>query len=80
MSRFVLALTLSALTLGLAACGEKPQTLAGHQISGSAPAWQGPTTAFTVSGWKVGDERSWAAHMQTRAQGQNEYVRLGTNH
>jgi hypothetical protein len=70
-------LVLSALTLGLAACGEKPQELAGRQITGSAASWQGPATAVTVSGWTVGDQRSWQAHMQARAQAQNEYVRLG---
>jgi len=79
MSRTFLAAALSALALGLAACGDKPQQLAGQQIGGSGPSWQGPTTAFTVSGWKVGDERSWNAHMQARAQGQNENVRLGTS-
>ena len=79
MSRAFRAATLCVLTLGLGACGEKPQVVAGQQISGSAPSWQGPATVFTVSGWKVGDERSWNAHMQTRAQGQNENVRLGTS-
>jgi hypothetical protein len=79
MSRMLWVATLSALTLGLAACGEKPQVSAGNQIRGSAPGWQGPSTVFTVSGWKVGDERSWAAHMQARAQSQNEYVRLGAS-
>jgi hypothetical protein len=79
MSRVFWVVTLSALTLGLVACGERPQELAGRQIRGSAPNWQGPATVFTASGWKVGDERSWDAHMQTRAQAQNEQVRLGTS-
>lgn len=77
MSRIFWVATLSALTLGLTACSEKPQVSAGNQIRDSAPGWQGPSSAFTVSGWKVGDERSWAAHMQARAQSQNEHVRLG---
>ena len=79
MSRILWVATLFALTLGLGACGEKPQVSAGNQIRGSAPGWQGPSTVFTVSGWKVGDERSWAAHMQARAQAQNEHVRLGVS-
>ena len=79
MKRVFLLLPGLALTLGVAACGDRPQERAGHQDRGSAPAWQGPTTVFTVSGWKVGDERSWAAHLQTRAQGQNENVRLGAS-
>jgi hypothetical protein len=79
MSRIFWVVTLSALALGLAACAEKPQEAAGHKVRGSAPNWQGPATAFTVSGWKVGDEGSWGAHMQTRTQAQNEHVRLGVS-
>lgn len=78
MNRILWAVTLCALTLGLSACGEKPQ-VAGKQVRGSEPSWQGPTTVFTVPGWKVGDEGSWAAHMQARANGQNENVRLGVS-
>ena len=79
MSRIFWAVSLSALALGLGACGEKPQELAGRQIQGSAPSWQGPASTFIVSGWTVGDQRSWQAHMQARAQGQNELVRLGAS-
>jgi len=80
MSRTFWVAALSTLALGLAACAEKPQESAGQRIRGSAPNWQGPATVFTVSGWKVGDERSWNTQMQVRAQGQNENVRLGTSH
>ncbi len=71
----VVVLMMSALAL--AACSERPQELAGKKIKGSAPDWQGPATAYTASGWKVGDERSWEQHMQVRAQGQNEFSRTG---
>jgi len=77
MRRTHWVLALVALASGLAACGEKPQSLAGKQISGSPPSWQGPSTVFTASGWAVGDQRSWQTHMQARAQAQNENVRLG---
>jgi hypothetical protein len=73
MKTFV-ALMLSALAL--AACSERPQERAGQTIKGSAPSWQGPATAFTAPGWTVGDQASWTQHMQTRAQGQNEYARI----
>jgi hypothetical protein len=63
-----------------AGCGERPQQLAGKQLKGSAPSWQGPASPFTASGWKVGDESSWQQHMQVRAQGQNEFVRIGAGH
>jgi hypothetical protein len=75
MNRTPALLLLSALAL--AACGERPQELAGHKIKGSGPDWQGPASPFTAPGWKVGDERSWDQQMQTRAQAQNEYARLG---
>jgi ABC-type glycerol-3-phosphate transport system substrate-binding protein len=68
------ALMLSALVL--AGCGERPQERAGQKITGSAPSWQGPATAFTARGWTVGDQGSWTQHMQTRAQGQNEFSRI----
>jgi hypothetical protein len=64
MIRTLWVTALSTLALGLAACAEKPQEAA---------------TAFTASGWKVGDEGSWGAHMQTRTQAQNEHVRLGVS-
>jgi len=67
-------LMLSALVL--AGCGERSQQMAGQQIGGSVPSWQGPATAFTAPGWKAGDQGSWIQHMQTRAQGQNEFVRI----
>ncbi|MBX3642578.1 MAG: hypothetical protein KF720_05845 [Rubrivivax sp.] len=64
------------LALALVGCSERPQSLAGQQVRGSAPAWEGPTTAFTAPGWKVGDQESWKQQLQTRAQGQNEFVRM----
>lgn len=70
-------IVIAASALLLAACGEKPQSLAGKQIHGSEPSWQGPVTRFTEPGWKVGDQNSWTQHMQARAQGQNESVRIG---
>ena len=80
MRRILGCLALCALTVGLGACGERPQEGAGRQIRGSEPAWQGPATAFTVPGWTVGDRNSWQAQLQTRAQAQNENVRLGAGH
>ena len=68
------ALMLSALAL--AGCSERPQEMAGQTIRGSTPSWQGPATAFTTPGWKVGDQGNWTQQMQTRAQGQNEFSRI----
>lgn len=80
MKRTACLLAFSALMLGLGACSERPQELAGRQINGGAPNWQGPASPFTAPGWTVGDRRSWQTHMQTRAQAQNEYVRLSQSH
>jgi hypothetical protein len=40
-------------------------------------AWQGAQDPFVVPGWKPGDKASWESELQKRAQGQNEYVRIG---
>ncbi len=74
MTRTFALCVLSALVF--AGCGDKPQDRAGMTITGSPPSWQGPATAFTAPGWKVGDQNSWNQHMQTRAQGQNEFARI----
>jgi hypothetical protein len=62
----------------LAACSERPQELTGKTGKDRAPAWDGPSTAFTVPGWKVGDRASWDNQMQVRAQTMNEYRRADT--
>ncbi len=64
------------MTAALAACGERPQTLERGRVS-DVPAWQGAQDPFVAAGWKPGDKASWEAELQRRAQGQNEYVRMG---
>ena len=66
---------LAALGLMLAACSEKPQTATIRKADGHA--YDGPASAYTVAGWKPGDQASWEAQMRTCAQGQNEYSRAG---
>ncbi|CAN7597776.1 MULTISPECIES: hypothetical protein [unclassified Variovorax] len=72
---------LASAVLLLAACGEKPQTNAEGVKLDAAP-WTGTGTqqnagtAFTASGWQVGDKNAWQQQLKTRAQnGQNDYVR-----
>jgi hypothetical protein len=68
---------LAAMTsslLALAACAEKPQTVDSKRKT-DVQAFEGAASAFTASGWKVGDEASWEQQMKTRAQSQNEYSR-----
>ena len=66
-----------ALSLALAACGEKT---AGAAKKSDVPAFQGSTgvSAYSASGWKAGDATAWDQQLRTRAQGQNEYARTST--
>ena len=59
----------------LAACTEQPQTLRSG-VRSDTPAYQGPSSAFTVGGWKPGDRTSWDQELKTRAQFQNEYSKV----
>ncbi|GAA4330546.1 hypothetical protein GCM10023165_04330 [Variovorax defluvii] len=81
MKRAACLVVLSAAAMLLAACGEKPQTNAEGVKLDAAP-WTGTGakadagTAFTASGWKVGDKAAWEQQLKTRAQnGQNDYTR-----
>jgi hypothetical protein len=73
--------TMAAALALLAACGEKPQTNA-EGVKFDAAPWTGTGTkadtgtAFTASGWKVGDKAAWEQQLKTRTQnGQNDYTR-----
>jgi hypothetical protein len=69
------ATILLCLAVGLAACGEKPQTAGGKKVD--VPAYEGTQTdPFVANGWKAGDKNSWEAQLKQRGQrGQNEYNR-----
>ena len=59
----------------LAACSEKPQTLA--LPKSDSAAYTGPTSAFAAPGWKAGDKAAWEQHLKARQQnGQNDYSRI----
>jgi hypothetical protein len=65
---------LVSLAVVLAACGEKAQVA--QTRKSDAQPWEGSSSpAFTVPGWKVGDQKSWEEEMRARTQGQNEYAR-----
>ncbi|VTU20726.1 hypothetical protein H6CHR_01444 [Variovorax sp. PBL-H6] len=89
MRRLALIAAASAAVALLAACGEKPQTNA-QGVKYDAPPWSGTSTgtgsnagtqattgtAFTASGWNVGDKNAWQQHLKVRTQnGQNDYTR-----
>lgn len=65
-----------AAALLLAACGEKPQDVATGKKP-DVPNWQGADNAHVAPGWKAGDKAAWEEQLRTRAQGQNEYQRVG---
>jgi predicted small lipoprotein YifL len=72
MMRYVAVV--AALTT-LAACGEKPQTLALPKSDSSAHT--GPASAFTAPGWKTGDKVAWEQHLKARQQNsQNDYSKM----
>ena len=69
------ATLIAMAALALAACGEKQQTIS--QNSGrDAAASSGTGTVFQVQGWKAGDRASWEQQLKSRAQTQNDYVRV----
>lgn len=64
-----------AVVAGLAACGEKPQSMDG--VKNDAAAYSGTGMPFAAPGWKQGDRTSWEQQLKTRTQsGQNDYVKV----
>jgi hypothetical protein len=73
MIRVVVVCAVTAATLGLNACGEKPQEAGTKKPD--TPAWQASNSAFVAAGWKEGDRSSWEEQLRNRAQGQNDYAK-----
>jgi hypothetical protein len=68
----------TALTLALAACGEKPQTMDGAARQADAQPWSvsdAANPAFRAPGWKDGDKAAWEQQIRQRNQAQNDYAR-----
>lgn len=64
------------IALGLSACGDKAQELAGQPKLDAAPYTGTGIQVFTTPDWKAGDKNSWAQQLKTRAQyGQNDHSR-----
>ena len=63
-----------AVAIGLAACGDRPQSAGG--VKGDVAAYQGVDNKFAAPGWKAGDKTSWEQALKARTQNtQNEYTR-----
>jgi hypothetical protein len=74
MTRSLVLMLSTLLSLGLAGCGEKPQTASTRKSD--SKAWSGSAVgAYVAPGWKPGDQTSWEDQMRNRAQTQNEYSR-----
>jgi hypothetical protein len=75
MIRHVFVFVFALFTaLGLSACTDTPQAETGTKAD--APAWQGAQNAYVAEGWAVGDKANWDRHLNSRAQAQNEYLRI----
>ena len=67
-----LTFVMCAVVIGLAACGDRPQSAGG--VKGDVAAYQGVDNKFAAPGWKAGDKTSWEQALKARAQNtQNEY-------
>lgn len=70
----------AAVTLGVSACGEKPQDAplksGKYQGKPDTRPWEGEPQAFPGTEFKRGDQASWEAALRARLQAQNEYVRI----
>lgn len=71
------ALLISLAALALLGCSEKSQSQADARVSGDAPPHQGAANdPYVVKGWTAGNKTEWDTQMRTRAQTQNEYVKV----
>lgn len=72
MMRTILA---CSSVLLLAACAEPDQAQSGRNANDIHPS-QGAKNTFVAEGWAPGDKAAWQTHLRTRAQHQNEYVKV----
>jgi type IV pilus biogenesis protein CpaD/CtpE len=72
-----------AVALLLAGCAEKPQDQAkkqaGTTVTWDTRPWEAERTPFTVPGVDKGSRAAYEDALKQRAQGQNEYVRIGAS-
>ena len=78
--RIVSTALVAALALVAAGCGEKAQDAplksGKYQGKPDTRPWEGDALAFGTGDHKRGDKAAWESALRTRAQGQNEYVRI----
>ncbi|HWI10238.1 MAG TPA: hypothetical protein VNU48_02820 [Burkholderiaceae bacterium] len=78
IARALALVAATALTLSLAACGEKPQRMDASARKADAAPWtvsDAANPAFKAPGWKDGDQAAWEQQIRQRNQAQNDYAR-----
>src|SRR5688500_18891794 len=77
-AKIMMRLTLVLLSvMMLSACGDKDQPQAASTSSKfDGKPWQDTKNPYVVKGWSPGDKASWEGQLRTRAQVQNEYVKV----
>lgn len=69
------------LALGLASCGERPQSAeyknGKYRGKPDTRPWDNAPSAYGSPEWKKGDETTWENRVKDRAATQNEYGRIG---
>ncbi|WP_175625780.1 MULTISPECIES: hypothetical protein [Oxalobacteraceae] len=70
-------LMFSVMALALFGCGEKVQSQANARDAGDAAPWTGAKNdPYVIKGWTAGNKTEWETQIRTRAQTQNEYVKV----
>lgn len=78
IGRVLMCFAAAALSISLAACGEKPQKMDASAKKADAEPWTASgaaNPAFYAPGWKVGDKTAWEEQLRQRNQAQNDYAR-----
>lgn len=77
----VLALAAAVVGVGLAGCGERPQTVSykAGKFRGKPDTrpWDNAPSAYGSPEWKKGDRDTWENRIHDRNAAQNEYRRIG---
>lgn len=86
MKRIIaVGLPVAFAALALVGCGEKPQVsgsvgqdgVAGNTVTSDTKPWEGDPLPFQAGNFQRGDPMAWNKALETRIQGQNEYIRIG---
>jgi hypothetical protein len=80
--KLVIAFAALGIAAGLAGCGEKEQVIVyqqgKYQGKPDTQPWDNSPgdSIYTTSTWTKGDKSSWETALKSRAQNQNEYMRV----